>query len=98
METKLLSLDPNPDVSCLRQALRAYGYTSSTVRSYSFYIKDYLSWLASLDPLEDKSIGERSMVRYAVYLKETRRLGESAVAQAVSAVTFYVKNVVWKAT
>ena len=82
------------DITALRQAIRAHGYTASTVRSYSFYIRDFLGWLGARHAEQQLALGEAAMVIYGVHLKEDRNLGDSAVAQAMSAVSFYLRNVV----
>ncbi|MEK6961565.1 MAG: phage integrase N-terminal SAM-like domain-containing protein [Nanoarchaeota archaeon] len=95
METDhpLRPIDFDKDLNELRSQIRSHGYTASTVRSYSFYIKDYLGWLGSLPKSQKAALNEHSMVRYAVHLKEDRKMGDSAVAQAFSAVSFYLRNV-----
>lgn len=95
METdrQLRPIDFDKDLQELRSQIRSYGYTASTVRSYSFYIRDYLGWLCSLPQSQKASLNEHSMVRYVVHLKEDRKMGDSAVAQALSAVSFYLRNV-----
>ena len=86
-------MDTDHLVTNLRTTLRSHGYSATTMRSYSFYVKDFLGW-ASAQQSKAKSVTLRNaLVRYGMHLKDERKLGGSSISQGMSAVSFLLRHV-----
>ena len=80
-------------MSELRETLRYHGYSFASVRSYSYYVKDFLMWLKTKPPAGKPNLPKNYVTAYGLHLKEERSLGDSAVSQGIRSVSFLVQHI-----
>ena len=68
--------------------LKLAGYSQRTVETYAYHIMKFIQYFDK-DPAD---INEDDIKRYFIYLKDTKKLGPSATAQAISGVKFFLQK------
>jgi len=86
---------PNPELRLLdqlTQVLRYHHYAYTTQKSYRSWIRHYIGYHQNRHPTE---MGKPEIEAFLSYLAETRRVSASTQKQALNAIVFFYKRVLF---